>query len=124
MTDDKGITAKIISPEDVENIAKEALEATYKKATTYLLHDFYDSCQKYMYEHFDNLSMNLWTEIANQIIRGYKNGRWSEYDHAELRKTLLREHHDEIIVLLNQDLLEENMKLKERVNFLEKERNY
>lgn len=104
--------ASIISPEIVERIAKEAVAGTYKKACDHLLHDFYDACGTYLHEHFSNLENDIWREISNQVIRGYSDGKWSKYNHKELRETLLREHREDLIRDLNKDLLEENEQLK------------
>ena len=112
MTSDHETIGKIIPEEDVEKIATEALAGTFKKASEYLLHDFYDVCQSYLSEHFSNLEDKIWREVSNQIMRGYSEGKWSKYNHKELRETLLKENKEQIIKDLNQDLVEENEKLK------------
>ena len=112
------------SPEIVEGIAKEALAGTYKKACEYLLHDFYDACGHYLHEHFSNLEAEIWRQVSNQVIRGYSDGKWSTYNHKELRETLFREHRDEIIKELGKDLVEENEKLKKDLEWERSIRRY
>lgn len=113
--------ANIISPDDVEKIAEEAIKGTYKKACEYLLHDFYDACGHYLHEHFSNFESDIWKQVSDQLIRGYSQGKWSKYNHKELRETLFREHKDEIIKQLDQDLVEEVARLKEA---LEREKEF
>ena len=107
----------IISEEIVEKIAKEALSRTFKRAGENLRDDFYDSLQGYLYEHFQNFEGDIWHQVSRQVIHGYANGRWNKYDHKNLRDTLLRENKAEIIKQLNQDLVEENEKLKKDLEF-------
>lgn len=114
----------IISPQEVEKIAKQAVEATYEKACKHLLSDFYDACGNYLHEHFANFRDDIWREISNQIVRGYSDGKWSKYDHKDLRETLFREHRDVIIKELSQDLVKENEKLKKDLEFERSLRRY
>lgn len=117
MIDDSEIIASIIPPEKVEQIAKEALARTYKKACEYLLHDFYDAVGNYLPEHFSNFDSDIWRGVSDQLMRGYDQGKWSKYNHKELRETLFREHKEEIIKGLSKDLVEENDNLKKQLEF-------
>ena len=106
------ILSTIIKPEEVEAIANDALQGTFKKAGENLMHDFYDACNAFLHEHFANFESDIWRAISRQIIHGYADGKWSKYDHKDLRDSLFREHREEIIKELNQDLVAENEKLK------------
>lgn len=66
-----------------------------------------------------------WRNFRTQIMdgfRNYHNGKiQNAYDFSEIRKQILKEFKEEIINDLNQDLIKENVELKNRVNRLEEE---
>lgn len=66
-----------------------------------------------------------WTNYRNALMdgfKGYTGGKPNhEYDYKELRQAIYRNHKDEIVKDLNQDLVEENEKLMERVEKLQQQ---
>ena len=66
-----------------------------------------------------------WCNYRNALIdgfRGYKQGKAPhEHDWKELRQAIYRNHKEEIVKDLNQDLLAENEKLKDQIDQLQKE---
>ena len=68
------------------------------------------------------IESDAWANVRNHImdsLRNYNQG--SDRDNREIRKAILMENRDQIINDLNQDLVEENEKLKED---LRREREY
>ena len=63
-----------------------------------------------------------WTNYRNALmagINGYGTGKPNhEYDYKELRQAIYRNHKNEIVRDLNQDLVLENEKLKEHIDQL------
>ena len=63
-----------------------------------------------------------WTNYRNAIMDGFKNyggGKPNhEHDYKELRMAIYRNHREEIVNDLNQDLVKENEDLKYQVNAL------
>ena len=69
-----------------------------------------------------------WTNYRNAIMDGFRNygsGKPNhEYDYKELRMAIYRNHREEIVNDLNQDLVKENEDLKAQINtLLESQRN-
>lgn len=60
-----------------------------------------------------------WTNYRNALMDGIKNygaGKPNHaYDYKEIRKAIYENHKDEIVADLNQDLVEENHELRERI---------
>ena len=63
-----------------------------------------------------------WTNYRNALMdgfKGYGGGKPShEYDYKKLRQAIYRNHKDEIVKDLNQDLIKENEQLKKQVEQL------
>lgn len=95
----------------------DAFKKKLKKAANEILSDFY--CDVAMYIESDS-----WTNFRNQLLDGFKDyGNrkiQGEYDFKEIRQAIYREYRDEIIQDLDQDLMEENKRLKETIEFLRK----
>jgi len=64
-----------------------------------------------------------WTNYRNALmdgIKGYEGGKPNhEYNYEEIRQSIYRNHKDEIIKDLNQDLVKENEQLKARIKQLQ-----
>ncbi len=62
-----------------------------------------------------------WTNYRNALMdgfKGYKQGKANhEHDYKALRQAIYKNHKEEIVKDLNQDLLEEIEKLKEQIRF-------
>jgi len=60
-----------------------------------------------------------WTNYRNALMdgfKGYRGGRANHtYDYKELRQAIYSNHKDEVVKDLNQDLVEENEKLKNEI---------
>lgn len=67
-----------------------------------------------------------WQNYRNQILDGmcnYGNRKiQGEHDFARIRKAILKEHREEIITDLNQDMVKEIAALKEHIKWLEEAR--
>ena len=67
-----------------------------------------------------------WTNYRNALMdgfRGYKQGSSAhEYDYKELRQAIYNNHKSEIVKDLNQDLVEENERLKSQIEHLQESR--
>ena len=66
-----------------------------------------------------------WTNYRNALMdgfKGYNHGKANhEYDYKELRQAIYKNHKEEIVKDLNQDLIEENEKLKAQIEQLQKQ---
>ena len=64
-----------------------------------------------------------WTNYRNALMdgfKGYGGGKPNhEYDYKELRQAIYRNHKEEIVHDLNQDILDENEQLKAQVEQLQ-----
>jgi len=64
-----------------------------------------------------------WSNYRNVLMngfRGYKHGQTNhEYDYKELRQAIYKNHKEEIVKDLNQDLVEENENLKAQIEHLQ-----
>ena len=80
-----------------------------------LLGEFY--CSELLYIESDS-----WSNFRNELMDGFRDYRnnkaHAEFDFKEIRKKIFSEFRDEIINDLNQDLLEENRRLKEQIKRL------
>lgn len=69
-----------------------------------------------------HVASDHWTNYRNQLMdgfKGYKQGSTNhKYDFKELRQAIYDNNKDEIIKDLNQDLVDENVKLKEQIQTL------
>jgi len=66
-----------------------------------------------------------WTNYRNALMdgfKGYAEGKPNhEYDYKELRQAIYSNHRDKIVKDLNQDLVEENERLKKQVEQLQQQ---
>ena len=66
-----------------------------------------------------------WTNYRNALMDGFKDygsGKPNhEYDYKELRQAIYRNHKEEIVCDLNQDLVEENEQLKAHIEQLQQQ---
>jgi len=109
-------------PEEAQKQMVERLEdygVEIKKkidgATREVLNDFYADL-------IDWIEGDAWENFRQTIVDGlcnYSNRKLqAKYDYDKIRRAIFVEYRDEIIPDLNQDLIEENEKLKERINRL------
>ena len=66
-----------------------------------------------------------WTNFRQHIVNGlcnYSNAKSSHYDFKMIRQSILKNHRDEIIKDLNQDLLVEIQELKHHIELIERSR--
>lgn len=94
----------------------DAFKEDLKKAANNVISDLYCDAA-------DFIESDSWGNFRNTIMDGFRNyanrklqNRW---DFAEIRAEIFKQFHNEIIQELNQDLVEQNEKLKERIKFLE-----
>ena len=87
-----------------------------KKLMDEVLGDLYTDVSYYV-------ESDHWTNYRNALmdgLKGYGAGKPNhEYDYKELRKAIYRNHKDEIVNDLNQDLVEENERLKAQIEQLQ-----
>lgn len=84
----------------------ESFKIKMKKICEETLGEVYVNCMPY-------IASDSWVNFRNhtmQWVRGYK--KLSPYDAKEVREAILKNHREQIIADLNQDLLEEVEKLK------------
>lgn len=70
----------------------------------------------------DFIESDSWTNFRNTIMDGFRNYAnrklQAEWDFAKIREEIFKQFHDEIIHELNQDLVQENEKLKKEIAWL------
>lgn len=112
-------------PELSEEGKKEADEWLKKfvtkmaKVAEETIHAAYCSC-------LPHIESDSWSNFRNEIMDGfkdYKNNKVkAEFDFKAIRDQILKENREQIIKDMDQDLLEENETLKERIEHLLKNR--
>ena len=104
-------------PEEGENEAQSLMDKfkeQMKKAADEVLGELY--CDVAVYIESDS-----WSNFRNELMDGFKNYDnrkiQSKYDFKDIRQAILKEHREDIIADLNQDLLEEIESLKGQLEF-------
>ncbi len=73
-----------------------------------------------------HIESDSWTNYRNQMLEGFKNYNnrkiQGEYDFKQIRKAILKEHREDIVEDLNQDMLKEIESLKTTIEFLQRSR--
>lgn len=109
-------------PDLPESARKEAFELLEKfkrelsKAAEQTISNFYCDILPF-------IETDAWTNFRNALLDGlcdYNNRHDSQYAFQKIRQAIYKEYRDEIIVDLNQDLVQENERLKQRVEDLQK----
>ncbi len=72
------------------------------------------------------IESDAWTNFRNEIMDGYSNYNnrkiQAEYDFKTIRQAILKEHPEELVHDLNQDLLEEIESLKKTIKYFQETR--
>jgi hypothetical protein len=108
---------EVFYPELSEQGAKQAVE---------LIEKFKAQLAKHAEEAIDALYMDImpfieadsWTNYRSQIVSGlsnYNNKDTYPYDFQRIRAAIFKQHKDEILKDLNQDLVKENEMLKKQL---------
>ena len=99
----------------------EKFKVQLKKAFDNVLSDMYTD----IVVHIESDS---WTNYRNHMLDGFKNYNnrkiQGEYDFKEIRQAILRNHREDIIEDLNQDMVKEIEDLKETIEILQGRRLY
>ena len=72
-----------------------------------------------------HIESDSWENFRQHIVEGlcsYSNAKSLQYDFKKIRQAILKNHRDEIIKDLNQDLLAEVQELKDYIEFIESSR--
>ena len=108
-------------PEEGKKEAQSLINAfkdKLKRVADEVIGDLY--CDVSCYIESDN-----WLNFRNQLLEGFKNYGNSKihnmYDFKKIRQSILKNHREDIIKDLNQDMLEEIERLKECIKSLKKE---
>ena len=99
----------------------EKFKVQLKKAFDNVLSDMYTD----IVVHIESDS---WTNYRNHMLDGFKNYNnrkiQGEYDFKEIRQAILRNHREDIIEDLNQDMVKEIEDLKKTIEMLQGRRLY
>ena len=94
----------------------DSFKPKLKKLMDEVLSDLYVDVSYYV-------ESDHWTNYRNALmdgIKGYGGGKPNhQYDYKEIRQAIYRNHKEEIISDLNQDLVEENERLKAQIEQLQ-----
>ena len=98
----------------------DSFKPKLKKLMDEVLADLYTDVSYYV-------ESDHWTNYRNALMdgfRGYGGGKPNhEYDYKELRQSIYKNHKNEIVADLNQDLVEENQKLMAQIKQLQQRIN-
>ena len=98
----------------------DSFKVKLKKLMDEVLADLYTDVSYYV-------ESDHWTNYRNALMdgfRGYGGGKPNhEYDYKELRQSIYKNHKNEIVADLNQDLVEENERLMAEVKQLQQHIN-
>jgi len=110
-------------PEDGKQEAQNLVDSfkeMLKKAANEVIGELYTDIVPY-------IETDSWGNYRNSLMDGFKNYSnrkiQGEDDFKEIRQAILKEHWDEIVVDLNNDLVQENFELKEQIEMMHR-RNY
>lgn len=105
-------------PEEAEKEAvaliesfKEQLVKAAKEAISHLYTDIMPYIKSDSWQNFRNQIMDGYKNYSNRIIQ-------ADYDFKEIRAAIFKQYKNEILPDLNQDLVEENNKLREDIKRL------
>jgi len=90
---------------------KEKLKAAAEDAIGELYCDVVPHIESDSWTNYRNDLMDGFSNYGNRLIQG-------EHDFAKIRASILKNHHEEIISDLNQDMLKEIERLKEEIEFV------
>ena len=94
----------------------DSFKPRLKKLMDEVLSDLYTDVSYYV-------DSDHWTNYRNALMdgfKGYGGGKQNhQYEYKELRQAIYRNHKDEIVSDLNQDLVEENERLKAQIEQLQ-----
>lgn len=94
----------------------DSFKPRLKKLMDEVLGDLYTDVSYYV-------DSDHWTNYRNALMdgfKGYGGGKANhQYDYKELRQAIYQNHKDEIVADLNQDLVEENERLKAQIDQLQ-----
>jgi hypothetical protein len=97
----------------------DRLKIKARKAIEEVLDDYFANAYC---DIIPDIESDSWHNFRNSIMdgfKGYDNKITARYDFVEIRKKIFEEFHDEIIKDLNQDLVEENKRLKETIDSIQ-----
>lgn len=99
--------------QEVMDMFKEKMEKLCKETLGIL----YCDCVSY-------IESDSWSNFRNELMDGFRNYNnkkiQGEFDFAIIRKEILKNHYEQIVHDLNNDLVKENIKLKNDIKRLEK----
>lgn len=74
------------------------------------------------------IETDSWMNFRNELLDGMRNYNnrkiHAQYDFEKIRQAILKEHRDDIIADLNQDLLAEIDSLKQQITWMQESRRY
>ena len=99
----------------------ERFKQSMRKAADDAISDLYVEVMPY-------IESDTWQNFRNEFLDGFKDyGNrkiQSEYDFKTIRQEILKQHREEIVNDLNQDLLEEVAELKKLIDRMQRMRRY
>ncbi len=99
-----------LQPEEIEKIAEDVLNNTFKKVIKNLTNDFYNSLSGFLYEHTDNYQDTVMKEAMDLII-GKKWARYRDnYNLKELRVRIYKEHKEEFDKRITEQVIDTEIK--------------
>ena len=90
-------------------------EKTLKESAKQIMSEF---STEFYYDILSEIESDQWTNYRTKIVTAicdYGNKKNMSYDFDRIRKSIYRHHKEEIVKDLNQDLIEEIIKLKKQI---------
>jgi gas vesicle protein len=121
MTDDKYPLYPSLTPEGAAEA--QAIMDSFKPRITKMIEEVLDKLyvDVSMYVESDH-----WANYKTQLLDGFKgytqNRAMHKHDFAELRQAIYKNHKEAIVEDLNQDLVEENERLKKQIKQMQEAR--
>jgi hypothetical protein len=112
-----------IKGQEEAQVLIDKFKESIKKAADEAIGELY--CDVAVYIESDS-----WQNFRNELMDGFRNYNnekiQGKYDFKEIRQAILKNHKEEIVADLNQDMLKEIDDLKGQIEFLQKlrERSY
>ena len=122
MTDEhknEKIFAPIFTEEQITDFALKYAEKTIEKMKKDIFDDIYEDISHFVYEHYDNASGNMKRSLISNMAKNAIDNKFDGYDFKELRRNICIENLDLFRGFVNNELIEDNERLRQEVKCLE-----
>lgn len=104
----KKMIDNLFNEEQVEKVSSKILKSTIEKITGEISDNFYNEMSSFLFEHYDNASMEIRNKMINELCEKFIKDP-KDYKYKELREKLFLENKDELTKVLTYDAIEKSV---------------